>query len=274
MTNLFYPSVTVWYQKRNPARGATSDTAHAGPSRLHGHDHPFSILSTPLLDSFFPDPPSPMPSYTPGSIWDSPGETGWNGTRIPKRSRRRREGEETLYLRVGWTDVGRVMRHSTGQPAGHGEWGQKDDTLLDSIREMVERWEGDYPGSREHCVRALIPDETNSGLAVATGACLMCSSHPSSQCHVGRPAVVAGIDDGSYHHAHWFMRISHSSADSFHARWSSALRGISEKSDGARLIDQSIGKIVTDPSSGEWRVSVSQHTLSHLHPWTDRNSTR
>lgn len=261
MTNLFYPSVAVWYQKRSPARAPA--TSHAGPSRvthLHGHEDPLSLLSTPLLDSFFPDPPSPIPPFVSRAIWDTDttGETGWNGTRLPRRQGVRQHDEDEIRLvRVGWTDVAHISRYSSGH--GHGQehhsaqWLERDSHLLASIRDMVERWKGDYPGSREHCVRELISSEKKNGRAVSDGACVERSSRSGS----GNESDQPGQDGGMYHHAEYFMRIPPSSVDSFHARWQASVQGVVQKTEGAILLDQSSRRVVSDPLSGEWRVTVS-----------------
>lgn len=164
-------------------------------------------------------------------------------------------------VRIGWADVESVLSQSQTRDheyeyefdldisrPEYREWIERDHTLLSLVRDTAERWEGDYPGSRERCVRELaIDSQTTAGTATATGKCIVMRSDLEHG-HDGETGT-----SGFYHSISVLMRIPRISAARFETRWSAAMRRIAEDADGALTIEEGARK---RPWAGDWRVTV------------------
>lgn len=154
MTNLFYPSLAIYLSKRFPPPSSDSPFAQprTGPSRATPREHPLSILTTRLLDSFFPYPPPLLPRLAWTGWWDDTPPDPEDGAWFLDRPDGEMEWleEEVRVMRIAWADVGDVL---DGPGASERSWAQRDHTILGILREMAEGWEESGGGQR--CVRSL-----------------------------------------------------------------------------------------------------------------------
>ena len=265
MTNLFYPSLAVWYQKRAPSRN-TSDIPHAGPSRLphtqSGARASSSIWSTPLLDSLYPEPLPFLPPLDAGGWWDTDHlEDGqatdrWNGTRVTRRRSRPeyQEEEELRLVRVGWTDVNRLQRRP-GYDHDCQQWSTRGLDLQASIQQVVNTWERDHPGSRERCVRELRWDDSTE----AEAPCVDVSRNTCGDS--GEPSdglQATEYPSSSYRWTASIFRLPRGSTNRFDEKWARAMQGIAEQQAGVTFVNDPARLRSTDPWHGEWDLSVSR----------------
>jgi hypothetical protein len=296
MTNLFYPSLALYLQKRSDALHSASPSSsyrtplqdQAGPSRRIRRDHPLSFLSAPLLDTFFPYPPPLLPRLPWYGWWDAgrsddsrEDEDGWRASRVGAGEKGiggdADAEEEVRLLRVGWADVGDVL---DGQgEAGQQEWTEIDDVVLSLVRDMVEQWEDDYPDAGEHCVRRLLPTNHDRHKGDA-GPCYLVS--PSSKSANGDwegddvltletlagKSLVQGSgpntngsmsDTGSiYHSVAALFHVPCASAVDFESRWSSSLAQLAGKLSGDVFVEaHGPGQRGVDQVD-QWSLSVSR----------------
>lgn len=295
MTNLFYPSLVVWYQKRVPVRPPAGDY-EAGPSRIRsgsgrgagpGHTHdvddPLSVFSTPLLDSFFPDPPALLPRLSPSGWWDLDDSDIMDTEILPTPARRWNasaveagdylpgpiEDEEIRMVTIAWIDVESAL-------AEEDDWDDPDierdrrtrqveDDLVEYMRDTVESWEVDYQDSKERCVRALSSTTSTSsqGVVQADGPCYLLSrgrrrhslTTPISEIGHRLPGSSSDRDE-FYHSVSALFRLPRSTIKQFNGRWQAAVRN---------MTSQSGGSVFSPPASKrdipkEWRLSVSSPT--------------
>lgn len=118
MTNLFYPSLAVYLQKRFPP-------PQPGPSRWELQEHPLTLFSTPLLDSVFPEIPPLIPRVADKAWWEDP---EWSVSRPDEMPWLR---DEVRVIRIAWTDPGNVLD-------GAEEWTERDWTLVDTFRQWTD----------------------------------------------------------------------------------------------------------------------------------------
>lgn len=118
MTNLFYPSLAVYLQKRFPPR-------HAGPSRWELQEHPLTLFSTPLLDSVFPEIPPLIPRLEDRAWWE---DDEWSVSRPEEMPWLR---DEVRVVRIAWTDVGDVLD-------APGKWTERDWGVVRALQGMTE----------------------------------------------------------------------------------------------------------------------------------------
>lgn len=132
MTNLFYPSLAVYLQKRFP-RSAGVDSNQAGPSRHRSfrNEHPLTLFSTPLLDSVFPEIPPLIPRLGDRAWWEDEDERWEIGLQrdMPWLE------EELRIMRVAWASVSDIL---DGSDDG---WDERDWTVLRYLRDMADEWE-------------------------------------------------------------------------------------------------------------------------------------
>lgn len=275
MTNLFYPSLAVWYQKRAPSR-TSGDIPHAGPSRLPQSRLPgsggSSIWSTPLLDSFYPDPSPFLPPLDAGGWWeetddtkDDPSASRWNGTRVARRrtSRHDHQSEEELRLvRVGWTDVDQIQQYRPGQDRDcRQQWSQRESDLLSAVQEVANTWEGDHPGSRERCVR-----EWRFADLIEAEALAPCVEVATNPCGTQDHGLEAMLDSPSsaYRWTNKLFRLPRGSTDEFDRRWALAMQGIAEQQAGVTFVNGPSRPRSADPWQGEWDLSVSSESVLRI----------
>lgn len=264
MTNLFYPSVVVWYQKRVPT--TPSNDYQAGPSRIRNnlgneHDNPLSVLSTPLLDSIFPDAPALLPRLSPSGWWSVHGEDEdgprWNVTSVKNGEYYLGpiEDEEIRMVTIAWIDVDGALSWNEDvieDPEDHTE---ETKVISEAIQRRVENWEKDHPGSRERCVRELRAGP--SGNVKSEGGCYLFSSEtvdgitrPFSDMS---PTNRSEIDNSAFYQSvSALFRLPRSASAEFSERWKTAVGRISDEA-GGRIF---LGKKAKRDTPDEWRVSV------------------
>jgi hypothetical protein len=277
MTNLFYPSVVVWYQKRTPNTDRMNSpiSSQAGPSRSrydsnhsyghgeHGHEDPLSVFSTPLLDSFFPDSTPILPHFSPQGWWydhdDRSGQPRWNVTSVGTGDYLAGpiEEEEVRMVTIAWIDVDTALSQDV---VGYKDRDDSQDSLgmIDAIKQKVETWQDEYPGSRERCIRELASSGSPDGIATSEGGCYLFSSgfRDQSLKSLSEVAIPSStdLDDTEstfYRSISAFLRIPRSATSTFNTHWESAVREISNKSGGQVYKTSNKRDVPT-----EWRLAV------------------
>jgi hypothetical protein len=280
MTNLFYPSVVVWYQKRTPTN-LHSRHHIAGPStRIRGnqagyygdqtHEGPLSVFSTPLLDSIFPDSPPLLPRIRPDGWWYSENASTegprWNATSVGAGDYYLGpiEDEEVRMVTIAWIDVDSALSRSEGAVDHNQEINEETTGMIKAIQRRVEMWEKDHPGSREKCVRQLRTRESND-LAEAKGPCYLFSAADvdgtTSLPDIASTASSAEVDKaGFYRSVSALFRVPRSGSTGFSERWKSTTDEITGEAGGKVYIRAKAHKDVSE----EWRLSVCQSTALEL----------
>jgi hypothetical protein len=160
MTTLFYPTFSAFLERQFDD-GAAGPARAPAPGTVSASRSPLAILSTPLGETFFPDPPPLLPNVPWGPWWasDPRSDTAWVAATGPAPSP---EGRiDVDLLRVAWADVGHVLDGVQRAP-----WGQRDDEIAAAIRSIAEEaWDGG-----DACVRHLV--DVN-GTASAAGPCYL-----------------------------------------------------------------------------------------------------
>ncbi|BEI93147.1 uncharacterized protein CcaverHIS019_0507750 [Cutaneotrichosporon cavernicola] len=158
MTTLFYPTFSAFLERQFDEAAAPARAP--APGAVGAPRSPLSILSAPVGETFFPDPPPLLPNVPWGPWWagDSRSDTAWVAANGPAPSP---EGRiDVDLLRVAWADVGHVLDGVERAP-----WGQHDDLIASAIRTLAEgAWDG------AGCVRHLV--DVN-GTAAAAGPCYL-----------------------------------------------------------------------------------------------------
>jgi hypothetical protein len=273
MTNLFYPSVVVWYQKRTPTNLHSRDNI-AGPSstRIRGnpagyyadqtHEGPLSVFSTPLLDSIFPDSPPLLPRIRPEGWWysDIASIEGprWNATSVGAGDYYLGpiEDEEVRMVTIAWIDVDSALSRSEGAVDYNQEVKEETRGMIKAIRQRVETWEEDHPGSREKCVRQLRPSDSND-LAEAERPCYLFSA-PNMDGTTSFPEIASNSTSaevgkaGFYQSVSALFRVPRSGSTGFSERWKSTMDEITGEAGGKVYIHANAHKDVSE----EWRLSV------------------
>jgi hypothetical protein len=264
MTNLFYPSVVVWYQKRNPT--TPSHDYQAGPSRIRNnfgneHDNPLSVLSTPLLDTIFPDSPALLPRLSPSGWWydiDDEGESPrWNVTSVKNGEYYLGpiEDEEIRMVTIAWIDVDGALSWNEDVIEEEEDHMEETKAITEAIQRRVENWEKDHPGSRERCVRELRTG--SSGDVKAEGECYLFSSDQVDG--ITRPfqeiasSNTSGIDhSGFYRSVSALFRLPRSASAEFSERWRTTVGRISDEAGGRVFLGRKAKRDVPE----EFRLSV------------------
>lgn len=254
MTNLFYPALSTYLQRRFPPLHPPSTPSHEthrdsylGSPMAHSacrhrrkKEHPLSLLSTPVLDSFFPYPPPLLPRLDWGGWWTDTGQDEWTGPRV----RTTGDEEEVRLVRIGWADVGEVLDREDERE--DYAWTERDYGILDLVRHAVESWSEQNGHNGETCIRQLREVTDNV--------------QPAGDCYLFSHAEVAGLtstsslfshncshhaeltydnDDGRVYRsvAALFRLPSASSRDSFAERWAGALEGIAKRVDAEVFVE-------------------------------------
>ena len=289
MTNLFYPALAVYLQKIFPPLHPPSPPSHNthripaqgkdGPSRRVQKEHPLSLLSTPVLDSFFPYPPPLVPRLTWAGWWgrdtgQNPQE-GWRATRVAATEEEAGEGgDELRIMRVGWADVGDVLDREV--EAEHRAWAERDHVLLRLVRDMAEEWEVTHQVTGASCIRELVPASGESQNARQTGLCQIISPHPgpeydhiTSLAHLTTSAVngteaLESVPIGwapnagnVYHSVAALFRVPRSSSMVFEDIWLEAMNGLTKEVEGEVFVEAQGSQGGAGDQTGKWLLSVS-----------------
>ncbi|WVR03869.1 hypothetical protein IAU60_000867 [Kwoniella sp. DSM 27419] len=309
MTNLFYPSLALYLQKRFPPLHSPAppshnthrvlSSGHGGPSRQAQREHPLSLLSTPVLDSFFPYPPPLLPRLTWAGWWGrDTGQTddeGWGLSRDlpPGAGGSWADDEEIRVVRVGWADVEDILDRDV--EAGERSWEQRDDQLLRLIRDVAEEWELGDPTRRQGCVRQI--RSTDQGATEASSPCLLLSpydeppvsgisllslndldssSHrrPNTTIPEEVPFGWAANAGNIYHSFAALFRIPRDTIEVFEARWTEAIANVAKTIEGEVFVEAKGSRAGGGDQTGQWYLSYhdahptfsSESEKRHSHP--------
>lgn len=268
MTNLFYPSVMVWYQKRvpTPSRSEYQAGPSSGRIRTHignEHENPLSVLSTPLLDSIFPDSPALLPRLSPSGWWySSDYEDGprWNITSVKNGDYHLGpiEDEEIRMVTIAWIDIDGALSQDEDGAEDEEDHTEEVRRISQVIQRRVENWEKDHPGSRERCVRELSSGSSDNGKA--EGACHLFASSKVDGISKSFSEVAtsngSAIDNkGFYTSVSALFRLPRSASGEFGERWKAAVGKIADEA-GGRVLP---GRKVRKDTAEEYRLSVRLH---------------
>jgi hypothetical protein len=287
MTNLFYPALSVYLQTKYPPLHPPSPPSYnthriplsSSSSKIsstgrYKTDHPLSLLSTPVLDSFFPYPPPLLPRLIWAGWWgrdtgQQAEDDGWNAVRF--------EGDytgndEIKLMRVAWADVGDVL---DGDPSeAERAWIQRDHLLLNLVRDTAEGWERQHSALHEGCIRQLQPE---SGSAEPTGPCYLLSpqSYPAESGvipydELGLSTNTTQDDDavpvgwtanaGNFYHSIGVLfRIPKASAETFPARWAKSMSEMGKTLGGEVFVEAQGPRDGIGDQTGNWLLSVRYH---------------
>ncbi|WWC68655.1 uncharacterized protein I206_102586 [Kwoniella pini CBS 10737] len=290
MTNLFYPSMVLYLQKRSPPSFSPAPPPHRHKIPLHGEagpstywrnrpEHPLSLLSTPVLESFFPYPPPLLPNLDWTGWWGrdtdryNQEDYGWGLSRaLPEDATEQPlNDEEIRIVRVAWADVEDVLDRDT--EAAKKSWEERDRMLLRLVRDVAEEWEEHYKSTGEACIRQLIAKK--GGAVESAGPCYVFSpeSLPSTSelPHVSMldsyfgPGIRANTSSSSlsvdpehiYHSLGAIFRVTANSTSSFEARWQNALSHIAKKVEGEIFAEVQNPKTTVLDQMGPWYLSYT-----------------
>ncbi|KAK6907323.1 hypothetical protein I203_101315 [Kwoniella mangroviensis CBS 8507] len=312
MTNLFYPSMALYLQKRFPPLHPPSPPSHrlplqgeAGPStyRQNQREHPLSLLSTPVLDSFFPYPPPLLPRLTWAGWWgrdtgqDDLDDHGWGLSRaLPEGAKEQlSQDEEIRIMRVAWADVEDVLDRDV--EAGERPWEERDHILLRLVRDIAEGWEQRHNTSGERCVRHL---EAPEGEAVgSTGPCYILSPDHDAPTSNGTqtslsslashteilPQITANSNNhawtanvGNFYHSFGLLfHVSQNSTVDFESRWQETMDIVAGRLDGEVFTEARRSNSVDMDQTGQWYLSytsssqINDRAVSSDHPYVARH---
>lgn len=306
MTNLFYPSLALYLQKRFPPLHPPAPPSHnthriptqgqPGPSRRVSKEHPLSLLSTPVLDSFFPYPPPLLPRLTWAGWWgrdtgQQPSELGWTVERLafgtddllaPLE-------EEVRVMRIGWADVGDVLDRASGDDDRQRAWRERDQAFLQEVMRGVETWDdlhGEVTGAR--CVRHLAESTLRGGEpsphVQSTGQCYVLSPDAPSTRGVtpisrfqriegadllyngngtkeALPVNWEGHDGNIYHSMAALFHVKQDKATAFDTAWAEFLSNASARLGGEVFVEAKGPAWSAQRFHGEWALSVSRSSF-------------
>jgi hypothetical protein len=250
MTNLFYPALSIYLQKRFPPLhppAPPSHTSHRGqPHSDHTgfvkklrKEHPLSVLSTPVLDSFFPYPPPLLPRLNWGGWWTDTGQDSWISTRV----RGEESGDEIRIVRIGWADVGDVLDGEVELDQDRS-WLERDFGVLNLVRDTAEEWASRHRDSGEQCVRHMRDDNGNMTL---TGGCYLLSLDRIAgvttlsdlrKSNITTTSPWKPADDGKvYRSIAALFRVPEPSRVTFDGRWLEAMEQVAARIDGEVFVE-------------------------------------
>ncbi|KAK4684904.1 hypothetical protein P7C73_g5258, partial [Tremellales sp. Uapishka_1] len=292
MTNLFYPSLALYLQKKFPPLHPPSPPAHnthripiqnqRGSPRRTQKEHPLSLLSTPILDSFFPYPPPLLPRLTWAGWWGR--DTGqWAVVRVGGEGEEIGELEEQVkIMRIGWADVGDVLDRNVD--SGGSDWAERDDLLLTLVRDMAEAWEVE---TGQKCVRELGAASDVEDAVDPVGPCYILSPDVNAREGTGgietiplahlafsdlwsAPILNATEDLDSvpigwaanagnvYHSVAVLFHVSRSSSADFDGRWLEAVSKLAAEIQGEVFVEAQGPKGGAGDQTGEWLLSFTR----------------
>ncbi|KAL7419633.1 hypothetical protein Q5752_005546 [Cryptotrichosporon argae] len=233
MTNLFYPSLALYLQKRFPSTSTAT-------TRRRGYD--LSFLSRPLSETFFPRPSPLLPNLEWGGWWAR--DTGqddvtWVATPAAEASG---GGEELLWARAGWADVRDILERT------RGPWSERDRRLVEQVVAIAEGWPG--PGE---CVRHW--EGREDGAAQQDGRCYVVS--PDNTDGALPLASLSGIEatDSVYRSLAIPFQISPDLQTDFQTSWQERLSKVAAEYAGTLSLEYLDSH--RDPDTGSWNVLLS-----------------
>jgi hypothetical protein len=159
MTTLFYPALALQIQRSSSSRSQSSSRG-PNPHPIRPKENPLSLLSTPLLDSFFPYPEPPFPLIQPSYFWDEMGtqddsQAMWNVDDLGRRGRRLSQSirpglgrEQLIAAGVAWTDVKEILTSSrvfrgdgTLDSSGNGTSAALARVIQDRLGRIISSWD-------------------------------------------------------------------------------------------------------------------------------------
>lgn len=263
MTNLFYPALAVYLVKKFPPLHPPTPSAHnahqipiqgqSGSLRRIRKEHPLSLLSTPVLDSFFPYPPPLLPRLSWSGWWGRDTgqwhDEGWNVVEVP--SGYAEDGQDEIrVMRIGWADVGDVLDRDPEE--ADKTWLERDHILLSLVRDMVEGWDQDYPTSGTECVRELgsqpgpcyITGPKNPPEPARVISLSSLSTEPSDRTSSNgttRPDTVSvelqSENNNLYHSVAAIFRMTPASSTAFKTFWTENLANLAKSLDGEVYVE-------------------------------------
>lgn len=255
------------------------------PSQRQRKEHPLSLLSTPVLDSFFPYPPPLLPRLTWSGWWGR--DTGqpsdhvdqWLATRITSDQTWMHQEQEGIRLvRIAWAGVSDVLDMDLDEEMR--AWHERDFEILDLVRNMVEDWERQEGGHRGSCIRHLgaVGDDIQQ-----TGPCYIISSHGQPELAGGPITPLSALhreDQGQELQAtrdlpsNWIpdagkiyrtiavpFRVPHNGSDLFDQRLSENLERAAARVDGELFVEAMRPQLKATEQTEEWMLSVSAPLL-------------
>ncbi|ORY27431.1 sterol-sensing domain of SREBP cleavage-activation-domain-containing protein [Naematelia encephala] len=295
MTNLFYPALSIYLQKKFPPLHPPSPPAHnthliplhdqSQPFRRLRKEHPLSLLSTPVLDSFFPYPPPLLPRLTWAGWWGRDtgqleDDKGWHASRVRDVDTLPDAEDEIRLMRVGWADVGDVLDGDSDY--AEKSWAERDHLLLRLVSETAEGWAANFPTTGESCVRQMGNDPKDQAsrercyiLSPRAGPepimPLATFSEEASQNTTYEEAHTPNgwLQDTSnvYHSLAAIFRVPSSSRATFEDRWASQIEQIAARVQGEVFVEANGLRGAAMDYSGDWLVSYrSQPGAQSLAP--------
>jgi hypothetical protein len=250
-------------------------------------EHPLSLFSTPVLESFFPYPPPLLPRLTWAGWWGRDtgqvDELGWYLTRDGNEET---GDKEMRVMRIAWADVGDVLdRPADGGPRARA-WAERDQVLLRLMRDMAEGWEAEHPDSGERCVRRLVAPTNHDRQAVPDGPCYLLSPSPPLTGDLDAegidilplsdffpmnpaPQAVNSSQDGLpinwdpeagniYHSVATLFHVPRTASPAaFDDRWSSAIACLAKRVEGEVFVEPHGPAREGLSQTGQWQLSVS-----------------
>ena len=270
MTNLFYPALSIYLQKRFPTTQGSSHRIHHSPlgsSVQAENDQAIALLSAPVLDNFFPYPP-PLLSRLSWTGWwhndvpDSDDNGGWAASRVRAKSADKEE-QDIVVLRVAWADVGDVLDSPDFE--GHRPWTDRDDVMLDLVRRTAEGWDQTHRDTGASCVRHL--QDRDSG-AKPVGDCYILS--PTEVEQATRLSTLSGIQaqeefetagtgtDRIYHSIATIFRVPRLSRPKFETLWRAAMETVAAEFSAEVFVEARRPEIAKSLQTESWLISVSR----------------
>lgn len=269
MTNLFYPALSIYLQKRSlhPNRGVSFDHPENSQSS-RGRSWSTSPSHPSLIDSFFPHTSPTIPELPWRGWWDDTGQVGDSDWYLTP-SRGIANEEEVQIVRIAWAEVQDIVQSDS--PDTSHSWTAQDYQILDLVRRNAEDWEERYSG--EGCVRTLKAEGAD---VKASGDCLIFSPDAvkgtislAGLSH-GRSNVSGEVyespPDDVYHSIGLAFHVAGSQRESFEERWSDSMAQIAQELDAECLVE-------TGPVD-RWHLEVSyglcgNHINAQYHSSTD-----
>ncbi|WVQ79132.1 hypothetical protein IAT38_001227 [Cryptococcus sp. DSM 104549] len=304
MTNLFYPSLALYLEKKFPPLRPPSPPAHnthrislrtpSGTLLRPLREHPLSLLSTPILDSFFPYPPPLLPRLSWAGWWgrdpDQMEDEGWGVSRaVPGEADAwLGHGEQVRMVRVGWADVADVLDRDV--EAGEAEWDERDRQFLRLVRDIADTWEtrDDTPPD-QGCVRQLPTYAGEDDVDTPPPPCYILSpaayspasdvplvsvsslSHvaPSAPGPGDLPLGWAAGAGNMYHSAAVLFHVPRNTSGEFEERWEGAIAEAARQVEGEVFVEAVGPRAGNGDQTGEWLVSYHPASSTPPHPTPD-----